>query len=69
MAMVQTVFRTRTTSYCHSSATVSQSHRAEMSLFQAFLRPSFMKIIDWLCIKDGTTIEIKTRYLIQNTTA
>lgn len=57
MAMAQTAFRTRPTFYRHSMAEARRSHRAEKPLFQAFLRPSSLKITDWLCIKDGTTID------------
>ena len=34
-----------------------RSHRAEMPLFQAFLRPFSVKVTDRLCIKDSTTID------------
>ena len=57
MAMAQTAFRTRPSFYRHSMAEARWSHRAEKPLFQAFFCPSSLKITDWLCIKDGTTIE------------
>lgn len=57
MAMAQTAFRTRPTSYRHSSATARRSPRAEMPLFQPFLYPSSAKVTEGLCIKDGTTID------------
>ena len=57
MAMAQTAFRTRPPYYRHSTAAARQSQRAEMPLFQAFLRPSSVKVTDGLCIKDSTTID------------
>lgn len=57
MAMAQTAFRTRPAYYRHSTATARRSQRAEMPLFQVFLRPSFVKVTDGLCIKDATTID------------
>ena len=57
MAMAQTAFRTRSAFSRHSTASAKWSRRAEMPLFQAFLRPSSSKVTDCLCIKDGTTIE------------
>ncbi len=57
MAMAQTAFRTRPTYYRHSTAAARRSQRAEMPLFQAFLRPSSVKVTDGLCIKDATTID------------
>lgn len=57
MAMAQTAFRTRLAFSRHSTASAKWSRRAEMPLFQAFLRPSSSKVTDCLCIKDGTTID------------
>ena len=57
MAMAQTVFRTRSAYYHHSMVAARWSQRAEMPLFQAFLRPSSAKVTDGLCIKDATTID------------
>lgn len=57
MAMAQTAFRTKPTLNRHSTAAVRRSQRAEMPLFQAFLRPSSAKVTDGLCIKDTTTID------------
>ena len=57
MAMVQTAFRTRPSFYRHSMAGARWSQRAEMPLFQAFLRPPSAKVTDGLCIKDATTID------------
>lgn len=57
MAMAQTAFRTRPPYYRHSTAAARRSQRAEMPLFQAFLRPSSVKVTDGLCIKDATTID------------
>ena len=59
MAIALTAFRTRSTFYRHSMGEAQRSHRAEKPLFQTFLRPSSLKITDWLCVKDGTTIEIR----------
>lgn len=58
MAMAQTAFRTRPAFYRHSTAAARWSQRAEMPLFQAFLRPSSSKVTDGLCIKDATTIDL-----------
>ena len=57
MAMAQTAFRTRPSCYHHSIAAERRSQRAEMPLFQAFLRPSSTKVTDGLSIKDATTID------------
>lgn len=57
MAMAQTAFRTRPAFSRYSMAEARWSHRAEKPLFQAFFCPSSLKITDWLCIKDGTTID------------
>lgn len=57
MAMAQTAFRARPALNRHSTAAARRSQRAEMPLFQAFLRPSSAKVTDGLCIKDATTIE------------
>ena len=57
MAMVQTAFRTRAAYYRHCAAVASRTQRAEIPLFQAFLRPSSVKVTDGLCIKDDTTID------------
>lgn len=57
MAMAQTAFRTRLAFYHHRTAVASRMQRAEMPLFQAFLRPSSSKVTDGLCIKDTTTID------------
>lgn len=56
--MAQTAFRTRPAFYRHSIAAAKRSRRAEAPLFQAFLRPSSVKVTDGLCIKDTTTIDI-----------
>lgn len=66
MAMAQTAFRTRPTSYRHSSATARRSPRAEMPLFQPFLYPSSAKVTEGLCIKDGTTIDANCIDMIQS---
>ena len=65
MAMAHTAFRARPAFYRHSTAAARRSQRAEMPLFQAFLRPSSAKVTDGLCIKDATMIEMKTPRLIQ----
>ena len=57
MAMAQTAFRARPVYHRHRSAAARQSQRAEMPLFQAFLRPSSVKVTEGLCIKDATTID------------
>ena len=57
MAMAQTAFRTRRTLSRSRLAAASESQRAEMPLFQAFLRPSSVKVTDGLCIKDAATID------------
>ena len=57
MAMAQTAFRTRSAFYRHSTAAAKRTQRAEMPLFQAFLRPSSVIVTDRLCIKNGTTID------------
>ena len=57
MAMAQTAYRTRTAYYRHSTAAASWTQRAEMPLFQAFLRPSSVIVTDRLCIKTVTTID------------
>ena len=57
MAMAQTAFRTRPAYYRHSTAAARRTQRAEMPLFQAFLRPSSGEVTDRLCIKDATTID------------
>ena len=57
MAMAHTAFRARPAFYRHSTAAARRSQRAEMPLFQAFLRPSSAKVTDGLCIKDATTID------------
>ena len=57
MAIAQTAFRTRPALNRHSMTTARRMQRAEMPLFQAFLRPSSVKVTDGLCIKDSTTID------------
>ena len=57
MAMAHTAFRARPAFSRHSTAAARRSQRAEMPLFQAFLRPSSAKVTDGLCIKDATTID------------
>lgn len=57
MAMAQTAFRTRPPLNRHRTAVAYRTQRAEMPLFQAFLRPSSSKVTDGLCIKDATTID------------
>ena len=57
MAMAQTAFRTRRAMNRNRMAAASGTWRAEMPLFQAFLRPSSEKDTDGLCIKDTTTID------------
>lgn len=57
MAMAQTAFKTRWALNRSRSAAASEMQRAEMPLFQAFLRPSSVKVTDGLCIKDSTTID------------
>lgn len=57
MAMAQTAFRTRLALNRHRMAAVNRTQRAEMPLFQAFLRPSSSKVTDGLCIKVTTTID------------
>lgn len=61
MAMANTAFKTRTASYRHSMAATGRLQRAEKPLFQAFLRPSFVKTTDRHCIKVTTTIDITYR--------
>lgn len=57
MAMAQTAYRTRP-ALCKTATTAAgKSHKAETPLFQAFLRPSSVKVTDGLCIKDATTID------------
>ena len=56
MAMAQTAFRTRPSYYRHDMAAARRLQRAEMPLFQAFLRPSPIKVTDGLCIKDSVFI-------------
>ena len=55
--MTQTAYRTRSAFRRASVMAAGRSHRAEMPLFQAFLRPFSVKVTDRLCIKDGTTID------------
>ena len=57
MAIAQTAFRTRSAFNRHSTAAARRSQRAEIPIFQAFLRPSSVKVTDGLCIKDATTID------------
>lgn len=57
MAMAQTAFRTRPPYYRHSMTAERRTQRAEMLLFQAFFRPSSVKVTDGHCIKDTTTID------------
>ncbi len=57
MAMTQTAFKTRQALNRGRTVAASRSQRAEMPLFQAFLRPSSAKVTDGLCIKDTTTID------------
>lgn len=57
MVMVQTSFRTRQTPNRSRTAAASRTQRAETPLFQAFLRLSFSKVSDGLCIKDTATID------------
>ena len=57
MAMAQTAFRARPSYHRHRSAAARRMQRAETPLFQAFLRPSSVKVTDGLCIKDATTID------------
>ena len=57
MAMTQTVFRTRPASYRVRTAEARRTQRAEMPLFQAFLRLPLLETTEGLCIKDGTTID------------
>jgi len=57
MAMVHTAFRTRWALNCDRLAAANRTWRAEMLLFQAFLRPPSEKVTDGLCIKDSTTID------------
>jgi hypothetical protein len=67
MAMVQTVFRARPVLNRYRIVATNEAKRAEMPLFQAFLRPSSTKVTDGLWIKDPTTIdyiyeEVSRRY-------
>jgi hypothetical protein len=57
MAMTQTAFRTRRVLNRSRMMVASRAQRAEMPIFQAFLRPSSVKVTDGLCIKDSTTID------------
>jgi hypothetical protein len=57
MAMTQTAFRTRRALNRSRTTVASRAQRAEMPLFQAFLRPSSVKVTDGLCIKDTTMID------------
>lgn len=57
MAMAQTAFRARPALNRHIMAEERRMKRAEIPLFQAFLRPSSAKVTDGLCIKDATTID------------
>ena len=57
MAMVQTAYQTKSALYHYRTAVGNKVRREEMSLFQAFLLPSFLKVTDGLCIKDSTTID------------
>lgn len=57
MAMAQTAFRARPSYYRHNTTAAGRSQRADMPLFQAFLRPSSVKVTDGHCIKDATTID------------
>lgn len=57
MAMAQTAYQARPAFRRSSRAAAKHSRRAETSLFQAFLRPSSVKVTDGLCIKDATTID------------
>ena len=57
MAMAQTAYGTRPAFRRTSVKAAGRSRRAEMPLFQAFLRPSSVKVTDGLCIKDATTID------------
>ena len=57
MAMAQTAYRTRSAFRRTSVTLAGRSRRAEMPLFQAFLRPSSSKVTDGHCIKDATTID------------
>ena len=57
MAMAQTAYRTRPALGRASVMGTGRSHRAETPLFQAFLRPSSVKVTHGLCIKDSTTID------------
>lgn len=57
MVMAQTAYRTRP-AFRRTLVTVAgRSRRAETPLFQAFLRPSSVKLTDGLCIKDSTKKE------------
>jgi hypothetical protein len=55
--MAHTAFRTRRALNRGRTAVASRAQRAEMPLFQAFLRPFSAKVTDRLCIKDTTTID------------
>lgn len=57
MAMAQTAYRTRPAFRRTSVMAMGRSRRAKTPLFQAFLRPSSVKVTDRLCIKDSTTID------------
>lgn len=57
MAMAQTAFKTKTALNHSRSVAANRMRRAEMPLFQAFLRSSSSKVTDGLCIKDATTID------------
>lgn len=50
---------------CRHYVAGNRSHRTEMPLFQAFLRPFSGKATYGHCIKDVTTIEIILQSLIQ----
>ena len=57
MAMAQTAYRIRMTFWNVSVPVAKDISRAQMHLFQAFLRLSSVKTTDGNCIKVATTIE------------
>lgn len=57
MVMAQATQTASRTSYAHRGAAFRSANRAEMPLFQVFLRSSHHGSTDCHCIKDGTPIE------------
>ena len=62
MAMAQVAYQERPAFRRVSPTAARHTCRAETPLFQAFLRPSCLKITDGLCIKDTTMIDCISGY-------